>query len=434
MRHTVSIILVAAMPLCVAAQKIKPSRIGKVRKELWAKHVKDVAAQTPQALNGAWPSLTDMQPGRHGALALPTDMESDKYGNAVTLNYFYGYKGSAPSAHKPSPLFMWLHGSGPRQQEWETGLQLCQRFDDAPSVYLIPQIPQEGKWYRWYQQSKQWAYKTILRQLLARADIDPSRLYLLGVSEGGYGSQRLASFYADYLAAAGPMAGGEPLKNAPAENLQHTAFSLRTGAKDYGFYRDQLTLCTKMALDSLQRLVPGAYRHWVETIPGYGHGIDYSPTPKYLSGFQRTALPSQFTWEDFEMDGIHRSGFYYLAVDRRPCDSLRTRYDVHIERSADGSSIIHIDVRNVHYRTTVTDPRWGIELMFARTYEPATGGCLTLFLDEHLVDLGKKVVLLVNGVERYAGQLTLDRRTLQRSIDLWGDPLRLLPAAITASY
>ena len=52
------------------------------------------------------------------------------------------------------------------------------------------------------------------------------------------------------------MAGGEPLKNAPAENLGNTAFSLRTGAEDKGFYRDRLTGYTAAALDSLQRLYP----------------------------------------------------------------------------------------------------------------------------------------------------------------------------------
>ena len=126
--------------------------------------------------------------------------------------------------------------------------------------------------------SKQFAWESLFRGALLRDDIDPARLYLFGISEGGYGSQRLASFYADYLAAAGPMAGGEPLKNAPAENLSNIGFSLRTGANDKGFYRDYLTRLTAEALDSLEELYPAGYRHNVQLIEGRGHHIDYSPT------------------------------------------------------------------------------------------------------------------------------------------------------------
>ena len=64
--------------------------------------------------------------------------------------------------------------------------------------------PRTGPWYRWYQASKQWAWEKLLQHALASPDIDPLRLYVFGISEGGYGSQRLASYYADYWAAAGP--------------------------------------------------------------------------------------------------------------------------------------------------------------------------------------------------------------------------------------
>ena len=90
-------------------------------------------------------------------------------------------------------------------------------FQDEPRLYFIPQIPNEGQWYRWYQRSKQFAWERLLRQALLRSDVNPDKVYVFGISEGGYGSQRIASFYADYWAAAGPMAGGEPRKNAPAE-------------------------------------------------------------------------------------------------------------------------------------------------------------------------------------------------------------------------
>ena len=65
--------------------------------------------------------------------------------------------------------------------------------------------------------------------------------------------------YRDYLAGAGPMAGGEPLKNAPMENLANIAFSLRTGERDYGFARNYMTYTAAMTIDSLRKAHPGNY-------------------------------------------------------------------------------------------------------------------------------------------------------------------------------
>ena len=152
--------------------------------------------------------LAPLKEGKAGAWHLPEELEPD-----AVLNYYWGTKGEA-LPQEGLPMYIYTHGSGPRDQEWATGLKLCQRFDDAPSIYFIPQIPNMGNYYRWWQKSKQYAWEKLLREALVSGKVNPDRIYILGISEGGYGSQRLAAFYADYLAAAGPMAGGEPLKNA----------------------------------------------------------------------------------------------------------------------------------------------------------------------------------------------------------------------------
>lgn len=353
---------------------------------------------------------------------LPASLEP----NAV-MSYYFGAKGVRPD--DGYPLFLYLHGSGPRDAEWTTGLQLARQFRDAPSLYFIPRIPNEGEWYRWYQKSKQYAWGQLLRQALLCPDVNPDRLYLFGISEGGYGAQRLASFYADYLAAAGPMAAGEPLKNAPAENLSNIGFSLRTGADDHGFYRDRLTRYTREALDSLEHLYPGGYRHRIELIPGRAHHIDYSPTTLWLSHFTRNPWPKHFVWEDFEMDGCHRTGFYNLWVHERPDSLLRTRYDVKIEENE-----VDIVVENVTYACTELDPVYGIELKFARTYTPAEHGHITLFLDEHLVKLLRPVTVRVNGRQLYRSKLRLSTRHLIHSAQVFGDPCRLYPAAVELKW
>lgn len=351
------------------------------------------------------------------AWQIPAELEPD-----AVMPFYYGFKGESDG---PRPLFIYLHGSGPKAGEWATGLKLAQRFDDAPSAYFIPQIPNEGEYYRWWQCGKQFAWERLLRQALASGSIAPDRIYLFGISEGGYGSQRLASFYADYLAGAGPMAGGEPLKNAPAENLRNTAFSLRTGSLDRGFYRNLLTRRTAAELDSLQALY-GDFTYNVELVPDAGHAIDYSPTTPWLSRFTRNAAPRHVSWEDFDMDGLHRCGFYNLLVEERPAD--RTRYDLDIC----GNSV-NLRVDTVSYRTTVTDPYWGIALDFERSYAPADSGRVTIFLGPEHVDLSQPVEVTVNGRRVFCGLLPLTFDNLMRSCEAYFDPRRLYPAAVTVA-
>lgn len=363
-------------------------------------------------------ALQPLSAAAGGSWKLPSALEP----NAV-LPYYYGSKGERPE--QGYPLFLYLHGSGPKDAEWATGLKLAQVFEDGPSAYFVPQIPNEGAYYRWYQRSKQYAWSRLLRQVMLSDDINPNRLYLFGISEGGYGSQRMASFYADYLAAAGPMAGGEPLKNAPAENCRNIGFSLLTGALDKGFYRDVLTSYIQTAFDSLEQADPGAYPHRIELVPGKGHSIDYRPTTPWLSRFVRQPWPKQFVWEDYEMDGIHRSGFYNIVVRERPDAKLRTRYDVSI---ADNE--VQVTVRNVHYETVQKDPHWGIEMKFRKTYTPAQRGRFTLYLNEHLVNLRKKVRVVVNGKEVFYGKLRCTTGNMANSVAAFYDSQRIYPAAV----
>lgn len=367
------------------------------------------------------PAIAPLSESSAGAWQLPEALEPD-----ATMPFYWGSKGEQ-EPEGGYPLYLYLHGSGPKAAEWKTGLAICRRFDDAPSVYFIPQIPNEGGYYRWWQKAKQYAWEKLLRQSLASGHIQPDRVYMFGISEGGYGSQRLASFYADYLAGAGPMAGGEPLKNAPAENCANIAFSLLTGDKDYGFYRNILSTYVRQEFDSLQQAHPGLFTHRIELIPGRGHSIDYSPTTPWLKQHVRNPYPKYVYWEDFEMDGLHRKGFYNIAVGERSNEEGKTRtcYEMKIEGN-------HVDltVSNVTYETVQKDPRWGIEMKFKKHYAPATRGKVTLYLCNELVDLQKKVTVTVNGKQVFHGKLKPDVKHLVNSCRTFFDPRRVYPAAV----
>ena len=377
-------------------------------------------------------SLEDLKQGSKGAWNLPKTLEP----NAI-MPYYYGYKeASRPTSGitSPLPLFLNLHGSGPKEHEWATGLKLGNMFKDSPSIYFIPQIPNEGDYYRWWQLSKQYAWEKLLRQTLAEGKADANRIYVFGISEGGYGSQRLASFYADYWAAAGPMAGGEPLKNAPVENCANMGFSFLTGADDTGFYRNTLTYYTQIAFDSAQLARPLSadkrplFRHRINLLPGMQHSIDYRLTTPWLKNFIRNPYPKTVLWEDFEMDGRHRSGFYNLQVLARPTEN-RTYYEMNIV-----DNIIRLNISDVEYTATEKDKRWNIEMKFCRTYKKSEGGKLRIYLNDQLVDMKKNVTIIVNGKQAYHGKVKANLQAMINSCSVYFDPYRVFQAAVDISY
>lgn len=353
-----------------------------------------------------------------GKWTLPVELEP-----SADMPYYLGVKGNRPDGGWP--LYLYLHGSGDKESEWATGLSLCGNFNDAPSMYFIPQIPNTGQWYRWWQRSKQYAWEKLLRLAFVSGEVDPDKVFFFGISEGGYGSQRLASFYADYLAGAGPMAGGEPLKNAPAENCANIAFSLRTGAEDSGFGRNRLTGYTKDEFDRLEQLHAGYYEHWVELIPGDGHGIDYSPTTPWLASHERTPWPKYFCWENFEMDGRYRDGFCNIHVIERSNQdaSSRTVYEMNIE-----GNNVNMTVRNVSYETVETVS--GIEMKFEKSYEDVSRGRFVIYLNDNLVNLSEPVVVTVNGKTVFEGIPEPSLGMMVSSCALFGDPMRIYPCGV----
>ena len=346
-------------------------------------------------------------------------------GMTTVMPFYYGFKGD--DLDKPAagwPLFLYLHGSGDKDAEWNITFQYCKSFDDKPSVYFIPQIPNIGPYYRWYQQSKQYAWEKVLRLAFVRGDIDPNRVYFLGFSEGGYGSQRLASFYADYLAGAGPMAGGEPLINAPAENLRHTVYFMRTGSEDTAFSRNLMTQITKDSLDVLAKKYPGDYVHNIELVEGMGHGVEPGYATPYLKNFTRNPYPKHVNWENMEMDGRYRKGFYNICIVERT-DSPNRMY---IQMDID-DNVINLNVSTVKYTANTVDQDYNVVTSYKKTYEEATSGKIKLYFCPELVDFDRPIKVYVNGRQIHDGKLDQNINDIVNSCATFYDPKRLYTAS-----
>ena len=129
---------------------------------------------------------------------------------------------------KKWPLLLFLHGSGERGSDLEIVKKngpprLIAEGRDLPFVVVSPQCP-KGEWWNSFE------LNALLDQVCAENRIDPGRIYVTGLSMGGFGAWRLALRYPERIAAIVPICGGgDPLDAARLRALPVWAFH---GAKD----------------------------------------------------------------------------------------------------------------------------------------------------------------------------------------------------------
>ena len=117
-----------------------------------------------------------------------------------------GYQSKAEGGAKKWPLMMFLHGAGERGDDLELvkiwgPSKLVASNPDFPFVLVSPQCP-AGK--RWNIQH----LDQLIDYSIGEYNVDPSRVYLTGLSMGGYGTWALAARSPDKIAAAIPICGG----------------------------------------------------------------------------------------------------------------------------------------------------------------------------------------------------------------------------------
>lgn len=113
------------------------------------------------------------------------------------------------SPDRPWPLIVFLHGAGERgddnlrQTQVGFGEALRRHPERFPAVVVMPQCP-EGTFWNSIEHHIELATERTLAQYL----IDPDRIYLTGLSMGGFGSWMYGSRHTDRFAAILPICGG----------------------------------------------------------------------------------------------------------------------------------------------------------------------------------------------------------------------------------
>jgi len=123
------------------------------------------------------------------------------------LLYLPGAYGQDPQQQWPLVLF--LHGSGERGGDpgmvAVNGLpKLLTTTLDFPAIVLSPQAPEEAVW--WGEQLDM--VHAVLDHIQAGYHVDAKRIYLTGLSMGGFGAWAMAVRYPQHFAALVPIAGG----------------------------------------------------------------------------------------------------------------------------------------------------------------------------------------------------------------------------------
>lgn len=142
------------------------------------------------------------------------------------------------AADRRWPLLLFLHGAGERAGNG-IGLDAVkkhgvpkrlERKNTLPFIVVSPQCPQDHWWPEYDD-----VLIALVDEIIAQHPVDPQRIYVTGLSMGGFGTWTLAALHPERFAAAAPVCGGLPWHL----DVQRAAQAMKTlpiwafhGAKD----------------------------------------------------------------------------------------------------------------------------------------------------------------------------------------------------------
>src|SRR6266481_6148317 len=145
----------------------------------------------------------------------------------VKLDYLLYLPNGYEKEGKSWPLVLFLHGAGESGQDLNKVKvhgppKLVAAGKEFPFIVVSPQSPRMG----WDAQT----LNALLDDVMANYRVDKDRIYVTGLSMGGFGTWALAAAYPERFAALVPICGGG--NTADAKKLVHIPIWVFHGAKD----------------------------------------------------------------------------------------------------------------------------------------------------------------------------------------------------------
>jgi pimeloyl-ACP methyl ester carboxylesterase len=320
---------------------------------------------------------------------------------------------SVPLTYQPSKeygLVVCLHGAG------FTGDAYLERWQvRLGEDYLLacPTYP-SGAWFT--RRAEELVLATI-QDVSRRYHVDPDRIFLTGMSNGGIGTWLIGMHHAPLFAGIVPMAGGLDYVLLPfLANLRDTAVYMIHGAKDQ-VMPVELSRSISRELDALG--YPHVYReHQREHPTAGGHYFPREELPelvRWMSVQRRQILPTRLT---LVREASHFQAFSWLRIEATDpiatfSDDLVDKRDERIMRRV----YAKLDAAIVGVNR--------IEVTAERIQR------FSLFLNDQLIDLSKPLTVLTNGQVTFNGPVTPSVEVLLRQARLRRDVRQLFPIHLT---
>jgi len=178
-------------------------------------------------------AATVMLTGAAGAQT-PGTQQPQSFSKPVTKTVGAKYLLSLPKDYGKDPntkwpLLLFLHGSGESGSDLERVKmhgppKLIAQGRELPFIVVSPQAPSVREW--WNAE----VLVALLDEVSEKYAVDKERVYLTGLSMGGYGTWNLATAYPERFAAIAPICGGGLPRFAP--RLRGMGIWVFHGAKD----------------------------------------------------------------------------------------------------------------------------------------------------------------------------------------------------------
>lgn len=171
--------------------------------------------------------------GGAGAEPKPGEQQPCELNKQITITITARYllylpEGYETDAGKRWPLVLFLHGAGERGSDLEKVKahgppRLVAAGKQFPFILVSPQCPEDARW-------STDTLGALLDDVRQRYRVDPDRVYVTGLSMGGYGTWAMAMAYPDRFAAIAPICGGgDPRRAARIRGVPAWVFH---GGKD----------------------------------------------------------------------------------------------------------------------------------------------------------------------------------------------------------
>jgi len=325
----------------------------------------------------------------------------------------YSVSISIPLSYRPTKgygLVVCLHGAGFTGDEY---LERWQTRLGEDYLLACPTFP-AGAWYT--RRAEELVLATI-QHVRSRYHVDPDRIFLTGMSNGGIGTWLIGMHQAPLFAGIAPMASGLDDVLIPfLANLRNTPVYMIHGVTDQVM---PVELSRAISRELTMLGYPHVYReHEREHPMAGGHYFPREELPALITWFnhqRRDAVPARLT---VVREASHFQAFGWLRIDSTDpiaafSDDLVDKRDDLIKRR----EYARLDAAIVGANR--------IEVRAERVQR------YSLFLNDRLIDTSKPLTVLTNGQVSFEEPVTPSVETLLRQARLRRDVRQLFPVHLT---